>query len=51
MRLNVIWWQQLTKTAGHFEQQVPALTTEKKRSKRSKEYLSSLLLYHPTYCR
>jgi len=30
MRFSVIWWQQLAKIPGTFEQQVPALTTENK---------------------
>lgn len=30
MRFSVIWWQQLAKNPGTFEQQVPALTTENK---------------------
>jgi hypothetical protein len=30
MRFSVIWWEQLAKTPGTFEQQVPALTTENK---------------------
>lgn len=30
MRFSVIWWQQLAKIPGTFEQQVPALTTVNK---------------------